>query len=83
MILIHLCSTVQRFKHTYEKDFKTSKNVFGGHKQLNTNRCIRCATDTYHNKHYIYIKTVKLLNKHFHVVQLTLIMTNIIFISRQ
>ena len=25
MIPIHLCSTGQSFKHTYEKDFKTSK----------------------------------------------------------
>ena len=73
MIPIQLCSTVQRFKHIYEKDFKTSKKdalvkrSFVGYKQLNVNRCIHCAIDTDHNKHYVYIKTGKLLNQHFHI----------------
>ena len=73
MIPIHLCSTVQRFKHAHEKDFKTSKKdalvkrSFGGHKQLNLNRCLCCAIDTDHNKHYVYIKRVKFLNQHFHI----------------
>ena len=47
--------TVQRFKHIYEKDFKTSKKdalvkrSFVGYKQLNVNRCIHCAIDNDHN----------------------------------
>ena len=72
MIPIHLCSTVQRFKHVLEKDFKTCKQdasvkrSFGGHKQLNVNRFIHCAIDTDHKKH-VYIRRVKFLNQHFHI----------------
>ena len=73
MIPIHLCSTGQRFKHTfYEKHFKPSKKKARKEASVDitnwmTNRYIHCATDINQNKH-VYIKTVKFLNKHCHIL---------------
>ena len=71
MILIHLCSTVQRLhmKKILKPVKDTRKESSVDISNSMTNRYIRCAIDTDHNKHYVYTKTVKFLNHHF---QLTL-----------
>ena len=65
MILIHLCSTGQSFKHTYEKDKKNQQKKTTTESSVDISY-IHCAIDTDHNKH-VYIKTVKFLNQHFYI----------------
>ena len=47
---------------------KTRKEASVDISKWMTNRYIRCAIDTDHNKHYVYNKRVKFLNQHFHII---------------
>ena len=68
MIPIHICPTGQRFKYTYKNTLKPAKKtVLVDISNWMANRYIHCATDINHNKHYIYIKTVKFSNQYFHI----------------